>query len=93
MPKSVKLKNLAAATKASVAAALGRAVPRRPGTLAGFIVRDAELAKLGVSAKTLAGEVAKDVSVTSGIKVVAAPPVRVPGGILVGYRVPTLMKR
>jgi len=91
VPKKVKLKNLAAATAASVKAALGRPIAKRPGTLAGFILRDAEFERLGKSPAALAKEVATGVRLSSGIRVTAGI-ARVPGGILVGYQVPALFK-
>jgi hypothetical protein len=91
MVATIKIKNLAAATTASVKAALGKEIPKKPGTLAGFILKDRELAKLDVSAASHAKTVAKDVSLASGIKLTPGTQ-RIPGGVLVGYRVPAILK-
>jgi hypothetical protein len=93
VPAKIKRKNLAAATAASVRAALGKPIAKEPGTLAGFIIREPELEALGKSAPQLAKEISRGVTAASGIRVTAAT-ARIPGGggILVGYRVPTLFK-
>lgn len=94
-PKQVKLKNLAAATKASVQAALGKELIRTlgPGGItAGILLRDTELAATEAKPLDLAKSIAKQVRVESGIKV--TPQVtKLPGGILVGYILPRLMKQ
>ncbi len=78
----------------TVKAALGKEVAiGKPGTLAGFLIRDADLAKLGGDAQALARQVARGVSAASGIKV--KPDIaKLPGGggILVGYILPRVMK-
>lgn len=93
-PRRVPLKSLAAATTLSVKAALGKEVAiGKPGTLAGFLIRDADLVRLGGDAQALARQVARGVSAASGIKV--KPDIaKLPGGggILVGYILPRVMK-
>jgi hypothetical protein len=93
--KTVKLKSLAAATKASVQAALGKETTRAlssGGTTAGRYLRDAELAGLTTTPANLAKAIAKQVRAESGFSV--TPQVtKVPGGAIVGYLIPGIMKQ
>ena len=90
--KTIKLKDLRAATAASVNAVLGKTFIRPPGVLAGFLTDEAALNRLGTTASKLAKDVAGQVSRTSGIRV--TPAIKAgPGGILVGYIQPRLFKR
>lgn len=90
MPSRVKLKNLAAATTASVKAALGRPAIIKPGTLAGFLIRDAQLAALGKTPQVLAKEIVAGIRTSSGFKL--TPKVqKFPGGALVGYLPPPIL--
>ena len=89
--RSVKLKDLRAATEASVKAVLGGRFVTRPGVLVGLWIDRTSINKLDVSAGTLAKNLAKQVSVISGIKV--TPGIRPgKGGVLVGFIPPRIMK-
>lgn len=91
-PKSVKLKDLRSATEASVAAVLGRKFPGRPGVLVGLWIDRAQLRDLKLAPSKIAGDVARSVSLASGIKV--KPGFKtIDGGVLVGYIQPRIMKR
>jgi hypothetical protein len=93
--RSIKRKNLAAVTKASVKAALVKASndKRRepPGTLTGFWINDEELQELGVTAEQLATDVAKGVKDALGIAV-KAEVIRLPGGVLTGFVPPPILR-
>lgn len=91
--KQVKLKNLASATSASVKAALGKqlGMKAKGGITAGIILNEAEIARLSAKPLDVAKEVAKQVRIQSGISV--KPQVTtIPGGILMGYQLPRVMK-
>lgn len=88
--RSVKLKDLKAATEASVRAVLGKKVTGR-GVLVGLWLDKAAINELGVSANALARDVSKQVSAISGIRVTPGiKPGR--GGVLVGFIPPKLLK-
>ena len=91
--KNVKLKSLAAATTASVQAALGKQLGKsvKGGLLAGFVLQEAEAARLSAKPLDVAKDIAKQVRAQSGISV--TPQVTsIPGGILMGYALPRIMK-
>lgn len=91
--KNVKLKSLASATTASVQAALGKQLGKsvKGGILAGFVLQEADAARLAARPLDVAKGIAKQVRAQSGISV--TPQVaNVPGGILMGYAVPRIMK-
>lgn len=92
MAKTLKQTDLRSATLTSVRAVLGKAVPPRPGILAGYWLDDAKLKRLGREPEDLASEIARQVSAKSGIKVTPGI-VGGKGGVLVGYVQPRLTKR
>lgn len=91
--KTVKLKNLASATTASVQAAIGKQLGKslKGGITAGVVLNDAEIEQLAAKPMDLAKDIARQVRAQSGISV--TPQVAtVPGGILMGYQLPRIMK-
>jgi hypothetical protein len=89
--RTVKLKDIRSATEASIKAVLGKRFVSRPGVLVGLWIDRTAIGKLGAGANQIAKDVARQVSVTSGIRVVPGiRPVR--GGVLVGYIQPKLFK-
>lgn len=94
-PKKLKLKNLAAATKSSVQAALGKQATRalRPGGItAGILLKDTEIAGLTATPAEIAKTIAKQVRTESGISVTSQV-TKIPGGVLVGYLLPRITKQ
>jgi hypothetical protein len=88
--KSVKLKDLQAATAASIKAVLGKKFVGRTGVLAGILIDPEQIQSLTTNPTTLAKELAAGVSAASGIKV--KPAIQIgKGGILVGYVQPKIM--
>ena len=89
--KSVKLKDLRSATAASLKAVLGKKVVGKVPIICGIVLQEEVLAQLERAPEDLAKGIAKEVSVASGIKV--KPGVQVgPGGILVGFIQPKILK-
>jgi len=90
--RSVKLADLKSATDASVKAVLGRKFPGRPGILVGLWIDPASIKELRLSPATVAKQVARQVTVASGIKV--RPSFKpAGGGVLVGYIQPKILKK
>ena len=87
--KRVQLKDLAAATKASVQAAVGKELLQniKPGNLAGIMLNEHQLATLGREPIDLAKEIAKSVSERTGISVTPGIQ-KLPEAVFVGYLVP-----
>ena len=88
--KKLAKADLRAATLASVKAALGKAPGG--GIINGFVLSDAALAKLGVSANALAKSVTASTSAATGVPLKAAVTKR-PGTILVGFLPPAKLLR
>jgi hypothetical protein len=91
--KTVKLKNLASATSASVQAAVGKQLGKslKGGITAGIVLNDAEVARLAAKPMDLAKDITKQVRAQSGISV--TPQVTtIPGGLIMGYQLPRIMK-
>ena len=90
--RSIKVKDLRVATEASIRAALAKTPIKRPGILTGFLLDKASIARLDVSPGRLAKDIASSTGKLSGLRL---RPVarRVPGGILVGFMPPKIMKR
>jgi hypothetical protein len=89
--KTVKAKNLRSATEASIKAVLGKGFVPRPGVIAGLWIDKGTLGRLDVGAAALAKDLAKQVSIESGIRV--TPSIKPgKGGVLVGYIQPKLFR-
>ncbi|HEY3253915.1 MAG TPA: hypothetical protein VGJ91_08215 [Polyangiaceae bacterium] len=88
--KKLATADLRAATLASVKAALGK-VPGG-GIINGFVLSEAALEKLGVSANALAKKIAASTSEASGFSLEPAV-IKRPGTILVGYLPPAKILR
>lgn len=93
-PKSVKLRDLAAATQSSVEAAVGKELLQqvKPGLLTGLVLNDQQLAALDRTPIELAREIARNVNATTGIQVTPGVQ-RAPDAVLVGYLVPRNVRR
>lgn len=89
-PKRVQLKDLAAATRSSVQAAVGKELLQsiKPGVLTGLVLKGEQLAVLERSATELAKEIARGVSTSSGIKVTPGVQQLPEEAVLVGYMIP-----
>lgn len=90
MARTVRLKDLNAATAASIKAVTGK-LPKKPGIIAGFFLADAAVARLSQSPAALAKEVAAGASKASGIKLKAVVQKLPGGGILCGYIQPKIL--
>jgi hypothetical protein len=92
-PKRVQLKDLAAATKASVQAAVGKELLQslKPGVLTGLLLDNEQLATLERTPIELAREIAKGVNTASGIRVTPGVQ-KLPEAVLVGYLVPRISR-
>ena len=88
-PKKLALKDLQAATMASVRAVLGKGFPPKPGVLAGFWLPDRSVDDIERKPEDIAADIAKDVSRLSGVRVRPGV-VRGGGGVLVGYIQPRI---
>ncbi len=90
--KSIKLKDLRSATEASIKAVLGKKFVGKPGVLVGLWIDKNAIPKLELKPNDVARELARQVSVSSGIRV--TPGIRPgKGGVLVGYIQPRLQGR
>jgi hypothetical protein len=87
----LKRMDLAAATKASVQAALKKAAIAmpKPGTLAGFYLDEAALGRSGVAAEALAKSITAEISAATGIRLRSGVVLQ-QGGVLIGYAPPAL---
>lgn len=87
--KSVQLKDLAAATRSSVQAAVGKDLLQsiKPGLLTGLVLTEEQLATLDRTAIALAREITKGVNAATGLQVTPGIQ-RAPDAVLVGYLVP-----
>jgi hypothetical protein len=89
--KSVKLKDLRSATAASLKAVLGKKIAGKVPIICGIVMQEEALAQLDRAPEDLAKGIAKEISLASGIKV--KPGVQKgPGGILVGFIQPKIVK-
>lgn len=88
-PKSVQLKDLAAATRSSVQAAVGKDLLAtiKPGLLTGLVLTDEQLATLDRTAISLAREITRGVAAATGAAVTPGVQ-KAPDATLVGYLVP-----
>jgi hypothetical protein len=85
--RSVKTMSLAAATNASVKAALRKAsitLPKGGGTTVGFVLESATLEARNVNPLDLAKEIASGVSAATGVRVKPTF-AQVNGGIIMGF--------
>jgi hypothetical protein len=93
-PKRLQLKDLAAATKSSVRAAVGKELLQsiKPGLLTGLVLNDKQLAALNRTPIDLAREIVKGVNASTRLRV--APGVQeVPDAVLVEYLVPRIVRQ
>ena len=88
---SLKVADIGTATAASVKAILGRAKPVKPGIIAGIVLDPRSVETLRLAPQALATKIAGRTSKAIGIKLKPAV-VRGPGGILVGYIQPRLVR-
>ena len=88
-PKTVQLKDLAAATKSSVQAAVGKDLLQsiKPGLLTGLVLNSEQLAALDRTPTDLAKEIAKGVKAATGLQVTPGVQ-KAADAVLVGYLVP-----
>lgn len=89
--RSVKLRDLRTATEASIKAVLGRKQVFRPGVLVGLWLDKSALNKLDIGPAQIAGNIAKQVTSISGIRVTPGTKL-VRGGVLVGYIAPKVFR-
>lgn len=89
--KSIRVKDLRAATEASIKAVLGKAPLRRPGILTGIWLDKSSISRLDTSPARLAKDIASSTARLSGIRL--TPIVRpVKGGVLVGFIPPKIQR-
>jgi len=89
--KNVKLKDLRSATAASLKAVLGKKVAGKVPIICGIFVDQQEVARLDRAPEELARGIAKEISISSGIKVKPGAQT-LPGGIIVGFIQPKILK-
>lgn len=97
-PKRVQIKDLAAVTKSSVQAAVGKTLLQKtllqdakPGILTGLLLNEKQLAALDRTPIEIAKEIAKGVGATSGVRVTPGVQ-KLPDAVFVGYLVPKIAR-
>lgn len=93
-PKTVQLKDLAAATRSSVQAAVGKDLLQsiKPGLLTGLVLNHEQLATLARTPIDLAKEIARGVHAATGLQVTPGIQ-KTDDAVLVGYLVPRVGRK